>query len=152
MATSDLVPVRSAPRLAAPSSHVVLQSRVVEQFQLHQPGFPCSERRRQFSSGVTRRLRTVPQNENVVRDFSPLPDPKSTFDCFLRVTDFSVLDTNSACYGLSLSPSGRWYSTLCGLYEFVSSCRSCIRRHVVSQTVFSGASVSDSCLMTLATC
>jgi len=111
MATSDLVPVRSAPRLAAPSSHVVLQSRVVEHSSNYtSPAFLVPKGGGNFHLVVL--VDYVPQNENVVRDFSPLPDPESTFDCFLRVTDFSVLDTNSACYGLSLSPSGRWYSAL----------------------------------------
>jgi len=150
MVTSDHVPVRSAPRLAAPSSHVVLQSGVVERSSNYtSPAFLVPKGGGSFLLVVL--VDYIPQNENVVRDSSPLPDPESTFDCFLRVTDFSVLVKNSACYSSSLSPSGRWY-TPCGLRIRKSSCRSYIRRNVVSQTDFSGASVSGSCLTALATC
>jgi hypothetical protein len=117
MATSDHVPVRSAPRLAATNSHVVLQSRIVEHSSNYtSPAFLVPKGGGNFHLVVL--VDYVPQNENVVRDSSSIPDPESTFDCFLSVTGFSLPDTNSACYGVSLSPSSRWY-TFCGLYEFV---------------------------------
>jgi len=137
--------VRSAPRLAAPNSHVVLQSRIVEHSSNYtSPAFLVPKGDGNFHLVIL--VDFVPQNENLVRDSSPLPYPESTFDCFWSVTDFSLPDTNSACYGVSLSPSSRLY-TLCGLYEFVK-----IPVGVVSAGMFPGASVSDSCLMTLATC
>ena len=117
MATSDHVPVRSAPRLATPNSHVVLQSRIVEYSSNDtSPAFLVPKGGGNFHLVVL--VDYVPQNENVVRDSSPIPDPESTFNCFLSVTDFSLPDTNSTCYDVSLIPSSRWY-TLCGLYEFV---------------------------------
>ena len=149
MATSDHVPVRSAPKLAAPSSHVVLQSRIVEHSSNYtSPASLVPKGGGNFHLVVL--VDYVPQTENVVRDSSPIPDPESTFDCFLRVTDFSVVDANSASYGFSLSPRSRWHIP-CGLFELVKVPVGVVSAGMLSHTDFSGVSVSDSCLMTLAT-
>jgi hypothetical protein len=149
--TSDHVPVRSPRRLVAPSGHVLLQTGIVEHSSNYTgPAFLVPKGGGDFHMVVLVDYRT--QNEAVVCDSSPLPDLERAFDCFLGMRDFSVLDTNSACYLIALSPRSRrplWFVRI-----RKSSCRSCIGLHVLSRklTDFSETSVSNSCLITLTTC
>jgi hypothetical protein len=116
MDTSDHVPVRSPPRLVAPSRHVVLQARtVVERTCDHtSPAFLVP---RGGNSHLVVVVDCRTQNEIVVCDSSPLPNLESAFDCFLGVRYFSVPYLNSACYQITLKPRSRRYSNC--LYDFV---------------------------------